>query len=232
MKKRAALRILIGIPKHHPTQEFLLSLSSFLSELQKQEQHYKVEVLEIENKTLVEAQNIIASHFLTNAFDFLLLVENDHSGYSVEMLKALLRANAEIVGMNYYSRHMPYYTCLMEQLPHTHINHRFGHIDQKSGYRRVDLTGWGMTLIKKSLFKKLDEPYFRLNKDGGEGCYATDVDFCDRLKKANVDIIGCFDYILNHRDITATNRLDKMIEGFEDIKKSRQIELKQKGFGV
>ena len=229
MSRRVRPKIFIGIPSHKPDDRFLVSLLCFLQEIKN---HYEVRVYEVKGKQLVDAQNDIVEKFLFTKYDFLLLLEDDHWGHSRLMLQGLLRADKDICGVNYYSRHWPYYTCLMKELEYTHIDQRFGHIDKTSGYHKCDLMGYGMMLIRRSVFLKLDRPYFRLNRDGGPDCYATDIDFCDRVRALGIDLIGCFDHILNHRDITPTNVLQKRIEGFENIRKNRQEELKQKGYIV
>lgn len=226
MKRAKRPSILIGIPMHTPTNEFLVSLLVFLDEIK---EHYDIEVLEVKDKTLVEAQNIIADKFVSGSYDFLLLLEDDHFPHSRNMLKALLRADTEVCAINYYSRYFPYYTCLMQDLHNDSVDQRFGHIDKTSGYHDCDLMGYAMMLIRRSVFDKLDKPYFRLNKDGGPNSYATDIDFSDRCRANNIRLVGCFDYILNHRNVTPENVMQLRIDGFEDIKKNRQEELKKRG---
>lgn len=221
--------IFIGIPSYQPDDRFLVSLLVFLEEIKN---HYDVQVYEVKGKQLVDAQNDIAEKFLSTNYAFLLLLEDDHWGHSRKMLQGLLKADTEVCAINYYSRHQPHYTCLMRELAYTHVDQRFGHLDYTSGYHKCDLMGYGMMLIRRSVFSKLEKPYFRLNRDGGKDCYATDIDFCDRLKSCGVDLIGCFDYILNHREITPENVMQKRIEGFEDIRKQRNEELKKKGLLV
>ena len=229
MKRTKRPSILLGIPWHHPTDEFLVSLSEFIEECG---EHYDLEVIRIKDKQLVDAQNEIAEFFLKSDKDYLLIMENDHSGYSRNMLKALLRADAEVVGINYYSRYFPYYTCLMKEIHPDQPTSRFGNLTYTSGYHECDLIGYAMMLIKRSVFDKLDKPYFRLNEYGGPGNYATDIDFCDRCRKAGIVLVGCFDYTLNHRQVTTQNVAQLRLEGFEDIRKKRQEYLKEKGYAI
>lgn len=231
MKKYHKPSILLAIPMYEPDERFITSLREFLKQC---ENKYDMEVMSVENSkeldSLVKKQNFISDYFLQNRFDYLLIMESDHWGFNRNHLKALLRANTDICAINYYSRYMPYYTCLMKDLKNSMPQNRFGHMDNTEGYHECDLMGYAMMLIKRSVFDKLEKPYFRLNKDGGKDSYATDIDFCDRCKEKGIQLIGCFNYILSHRDITPQNRMQKMIEGFEDIKKNRQEELKKKGY--
>jgi GT2 family glycosyltransferase len=229
MKRTKRPSILLGIPWHHPTDEFLVSLSSFIKDC---EQHYDLEVVRVQDRQLVDAQNEIAEYFLKGNKDFLLFMEDDHSGFNRNFLKALLRANTEIVGINYYARYFPYYECLMKDLYPDRPLNRFGMTGHKSGYHNVDLSGFGMMLIKRSVFYKLDLPYFRLNKYGGQGSYATDIDFCDRCREVGINIFGCFDYILNHREVTPESVGQLRLEGYKNVGRIKEEYYKEKGYIV
>jgi GT2 family glycosyltransferase len=112
----------------------------------------------------------------------------------------------------------------MRELPERGQDARFAGLGYKQGFYLCDLSGFAMMLIKRSVFKKLDKPYFRLNHWGGNGNYATDIDFCDRLKEKDIPIWGCFDYCLAHRDITPENRMEKLIEGMKVSRENDIIE--------
>lgn len=228
MKRARRPSILIGITLYQPTDDFLVSLLCFLEEIK---DHYDIEVVEVKDKELVEAQNIIADKFLESDKEYLLMLECDHSGHSRNMLKALLRSNTEVCGQHYYSRHFPYYSCCMRGTGgiSEHGGPLFAGLHNKSGYAECDLLGYGMTLYKRSVFEKLEKPYFRINDFGGPGCIATDIDFSTRLKKVGVKLIGCFDYTLNHRYVNAKNVMNLRIEG---IKMGRSNLLRKKGYQV
>jgi hypothetical protein len=223
--------ILIGVPiGPSPDKRFLESLPAFLKEC---EGHYDLELIQVSNKALVDAQNYIADYFLKGSKDYLLLMEDDHWGHSRNMLKALLRTNAPISGINYYSRHFPYYTCLMQKLEGYDKDNEFGHMAYDKGYYECALIGYAMMLIKREVFEKLDTPYFRLNECDDPESFATDISFCNRVRKAGLKLIGCFDYILAHRDITKENRMQKMIDDYDIyVSKPRKEFLKKKGFIV
>jgi hypothetical protein len=228
MKRAKKPRILIGITHFHPTDAFLVSLLVFLEEIK---DHYDIEVVEVKDKELVVAQNIIAEKFIESDKEFLLMLECDNDGFTRNMLKALLRGNNEVVAMHYHSRHFPYFSCNMRQIEGKtdEGGPLFAETHTTSGYKECDLVGYGMTLIKRSVFEKLDKPYFRLNEYGGPESYATDIDFCSRLRKAGVVLLGCFDYTLNHRQVNAENVIQLRLEG---MKQGREELLKRKGYIV
>lgn len=228
MKRTRKSSIVLGIPWFCPTDEFLVSLSEFIKEI---ETHYDLEVIRVQDKQLVDAQNEIAEFFLNSGKDYLLLVENDNWGFTRNMLKALLRSNAEVCAQHYFSRWFPYYSCCMRATNgiSEYGGPLFAGRHETKGYAECDLVGYGMTLYKRSVFEKLDKPYFRLNEYGGPESYATDIDFCSRLRKVGVTLIGCFDYTLNHRQVTAENVIELRNEG---MKQGRINLLKRKGYAI
>ena len=197
-------KILIGIPMHEPDERFLSSLSEFTKQL---DGYYNYEVMIVGGKQLVEAQNIIAEQLMKGDYTHLLTFEDDHWGFTKEMLDALMKPNVDVCAMNYYCRWYPYNSCLMEEIYPDKPNKRFAPIQRSSGYAECDLTGFGMTLYKRKVFEVIPKPYFTLNKRGERyfGSYATDEDFCDRLKTHGIKLMGCWDYVVAHRDITGNN---------------------------
>jgi hypothetical protein len=95
----------------------------------------------------------------------------------------------------------------MEELYPDDWVHRFSPIDKQSGYGECDLVGFAMMLLRRRVFSLITRPFFTLNKRGERYAksYATDEDFCDRLKAAGIKMIGCWDHTLPHRDVTQHN---------------------------
>lgn len=206
-------KILIGIPVYQADDRFLEALPKFIESCK---EDYTLQCITVPNRTLVDAQNYIATYFLDNTdYDYLLLLEDDHWGHKKEMLDALVNKDVDICAMNYYSRYFPFYSCLMRRLPNRPVSGRYAGHSYTEGFYKVDLAGYAMMLIKRNVFEKLEKPYFRLNKYEPAHSYATDIDFCERVHEAGLDVWGCFDYVLAHRDITKENRMEKFLEGLD-----------------
>jgi hypothetical protein len=195
-------RLFIGVACHEPTQEFVSSLGVFLPELRK---HYNLTYQEVWGEELVVAQNIIARSFLSSHTDWLLMLEDDHSGHTVEMVDDLINSNHRFCGIKYHSRWYPYTL--------TALNERYElHLFNDKDYDEVALIGFGMTLIHRSVFYVLEKPYFRLNEvDKNIQSYATDRDFCQRLIEKGIVPVVCNKHCLTHRGINDTNVIDKMM---------------------
>jgi hypothetical protein len=198
------LNILIGIPSTREDKRFLESLDSFLKELK---ERYKYTVLWQKNVRLKDAQNFFVKEFLGGEYDYLLMLDDDHWGHKIEMLDVLIGANAPMATIKSYSRHYPYFCCLMNQIPNDNF---FSGIDVGEGYIQCDMTGFPMTLFRKDLFDKLSYPYFEEESEGGR-TWVTDTIFCRKLRNIGIRPTGCFQYCLPHGEITEDNVLQKRI---------------------
>lgn len=200
------LGIFVGIACHKPWREHTESLAAFLQECSLK---YDIECLQVYGKQLVDAQNQIAERFLNSGKPYLLMLEDDNWGFTLEMLDALVDPGFYVCGMKYYSRHYPFVSMPLDFFQHfqeeddkEYSMNILGH--PEGGYHTCGLTGFGMTLIKREVFAELEKPYFRLNILSHKSLrpsYATDQDFCKRLREKGILPVGCFDYCVTHRHL-------------------------------
>jgi hypothetical protein len=202
------IKVFVGAACHKPHKEFTESLSDFL-------QHcsltYEMVCYQVYGKQLVDAQNEIADMFLKMNYDYLLMVEDDNWGFSLEMLNALVKADKPVIGVKYYSRHDPH--VIIPMRPHPSDPHKgMMELLGPTGIVTVYLVGFGMTLIKRLVFNYLDKPYFSLNEksDISPDQYATDHNFCHRLMMNGVSVFGLYDYCLTHRGMNDDNKFERM----------------------
>jgi hypothetical protein len=196
-------RLFIGIACHKPTSEFMDSLGKFLPSLS---ERYKITNHEVWGEELVVAQNKIANTFLASHTDWLLMLEDDHSGHTVEMVDDLINSGHRFCMMRYHTRHYPY---VIAGLNYDHMGIKVSN----TKYYPVDLIGFGMTMIHRSVFEDLDKPYFR-NNCGNEfnGSYATDKNFSKRCLEVGIQPYICNTHCLDHRGINSDNCVDKFME--------------------
>lgn len=194
------LKILIGIPSVEEDDKFSASVGSLVRQMRGK---YEVSVLWEKWRFLPEAQNRIASYFLSNDFDYLLFLDDDQYGHTVEMIDAMVACNTYCVTMKTYIRHYPYPCALMVR--HPDVPALFVGVERDSGRQEIDMCGFPMTLIRRDLFSVMGEaPYFQSRKSGDRS-WTTDEIFCERLKKLGIRPVGLFDYCLDHREITKDN---------------------------
>ena len=195
-------RILCAVATVKPDKRFIESLPLFLRDCAGS---YVIDTKWVWDKKLVDAQNEFTEYFMEGSWDYLLTIEDDHWNFSKLMLDACIAGDSDVVAISYRSRHFPFEMIPM-RYQRTDINgvRRFNGINEKSGYHEADLCGFGFTLIKRQVIEKLDKPYFRLNHQyyKGVGPHATDIDFCERVQKLGFKVVGCFDHLLPHREIT------------------------------
>lgn len=203
-------KILLGIATVSPDRRFLESLPYFFKDAAAA---YNIEIFWVWNKPLVDAQNEIADKFLAGDYTHLLFIEDDHWAFTKEMLDACFKPDAAVCGVSYRSRHFPFPVIPMLKSHQDEQGFwKYRGFNGRTGYHEVDLVGFGFTLIKREVFEKLEQPYFRLNWDG-TAPKATDIDFCLRIQAAGFKIIGCYDHRVNHREITDEGVNEMQVNG-------------------
>ena len=203
-------KIMIGIPSIRNDQNFMSSMSEFIPALSK---IHNLCVIEVREKKIDEARNLIVDMFMSKDYDYLLFLDDDHSGHKVEMISALLKPLEEnkeyVCAIKCYSRIFPHVPTLMDysgvedNLERLGLDGKRGKYitkENKDGYAYCNLVGFGMTLIRKEVFNILNKPYFI-----GENNQREDNYFCDRLQHYGIQPVGCFDYTLPHNGIDESN---------------------------
>lgn len=210
------IKLFIGIPSIRNYEPFWKSLELFLHNIIDK---YDYQVFKVCNKSLSEARNEIVSRFLESDKEYLLFLDDDHSGHTIRMLESLLDPlinNGRLVcAMKCYARKFPYFSNLLEYsgVDLGDGRGKYRPIEDSEGYCECDLVGFGMTVISREVFKRIREPYF-VSKDNAR----EDVYFCDKLVLSGSRPIGCFDYVLDHNGINKNEALRLRDEGIKELK--------------
>ena len=206
--------ILIGIPSIRNYQPFWESMSKLLPEMNSK---YRIEVLEVKGKAIADARTKIADFFLERDYDYLLFLDDDHSGHTIEMVEALLLPDEYVCAIKCYSRFFPFLPNLMDYSGIDDPRMKYQRKNVEKGYAFCNIVGFGMTLIKKEAFSKITPPYFVAQDNAKEDNY-----FCDALQKVGIKPMGCFDYVLAHQGIDDSNMQEYLDNGvnslIEDLK--------------
>ena len=194
-------KIFIGIPTIREYKPFKDSIKLLIPEIAK---NYKVDVLEVKNAPIASARNIIADVFLERDCDYLLFLDDDHEGHTIEMFNDLIAPQEYVCAMKCYMKQFPYMSNILEYsnvdtsiYGFTDDTGKYKSIDYYSGYRFCDVVGMGMTLIKRETFDKIEKPYFDGIKE--------DNYFCEKLGIAGIKPLGCFNHTLSHNGINEYN---------------------------
>lgn len=208
--------IFIGIPSVRKYKPFVESMEVFIPSLIEK---HTIEIYTVSNKSRAEARNSIVSRFLSSDKEYLLFLDDDHSGHKSDMVGALLDPlinNGRLVcAIKCYSREFPYFSNLAE---YSGVNleggiGKYRPIDENKGYIECDLVGFGMTMIAREAFNRIKEPYFISNNNCREDNY-----FCEKLVLSGSRPIGCFDYLLEHDGINEFNSIELRNKGIEELK--------------
>lgn len=191
------MKLNIGIPSARYYQPFWESISSFLVEAKKK---YEIEVNVVRDLPIDQARTKIVESFLSGSADYLLFLDDDHEGHTIEMLNALVSVNTHVCAIKCHSRFFPYLPNVLyySGFPNERVKYKYH--EMGNGFHESDLVGFGMTLIRRDTFDKFELPYFV-----GEDNRKEDNYFCDKLIKSGIRPVGCWDFTLSHQGIGSHN---------------------------
>lgn len=213
--------IFVGIPTSRVYKPFWESLSNFLPALSLK---YKYEIFTVSDKPIADARNEIAKKFLESDKDYLLFLDDDHSGHTMEMfekiLDPILKNACVMCGIRCYARNFPYPSNIQvyfkgdrEKLGLKENDGKYMPIEINIGYVYCDLIGFGMTLVTRKAFELVGVPYFVGQNNMYEDNY-----FCDKLVEKGVQPVGCFEHTLEHNGIGLHNALILRDKGMSKLK--------------
>lgn len=142
--------------------------------------------------TVAENRNYCVIQAQKNGSDYLFFIDDDMT-FLPTVLEELLAHGKEVVGVNSYSRCLP-------------LASTVGLMDEKGNYKHPDrypafemkipaelfkayFVGAGIMLIDMKVFDRVEKPYFEfvMGKDG-QIVHGEDGSFCDKVKKAGMDV--------------------------------------------
>jgi hypothetical protein len=167
--------------------------------------------------TVAENRNYCVVQAQRNGSDYLFFIDDDMT-FPEDTLELLLGHKKDVIGVNSYSRCLP-------------LSSTVGLMDKDGNYMHPDThTAWetrvpqelfkayfvgaGVMLIDMKVFDRIDKPYFEFIA-GEEGMilHGEDGSFCDKVKKANIDIwcdgtlevghLGLYEYKRDGGEITS-----------------------------
>ena len=155
------------------------------------------------NMTLTD--NCSMSQKLTG-FDYYLAMDNDII-VTVDAIRKLLEKNLDIIGAAYMTRNddinaKQIVAGYWDKTPGDSPRSLWINVSDVS-VRRVDWIGMGCTLIKRSVFDKLEYPYFRhvmIRYNHSQEQTGEDIGFCLQCEKAGIQVYVDCDNRVEHMD--------------------------------
>lgn len=186
------------------------SMASFLPILSKE---YEVKIIEVRGMMIDEARNFIVEKFLESGFEYLLFLDDDHEGHTVDMVNHLLSLKTYVSSIKCYARYFAHLPNLLEYSGEVELDRKYRRKSVNAGDQECDLVGFGMTLIRRCTFDMITKPYFFCDTPNRR----EDNYFCDKLISHGIRPIGCFDYCLSHDGITEEIADKLRAEGMENV---------------
>jgi len=208
-------KILIGVPILAWTHEFAESFLKFWTDLMTYEEtsrKFHVGYKFMYRKPVHMAEEELVQFAINTGCTHVLLMDDDIYDITAEMLLTLLDADKDVVGGIMHTGGFPYAMCAFRRydvekpvasMPVEQGPARLYEVphDQRTGVQRVDLIPFAFTLMKTSIFTKLEKPWFVCNTQA-----PTDSWFADKVLTAGLEYYAHFDVWLNHRGITRENQ--------------------------
>lgn len=142
--------------------------------------------------TIAENRNYCVVQAQKNGSDYLLFIDDDMI-FPEDTLETLLTHQKDVIGVNSYSRCLPPSSTvgLMDK------EGKYMHPDKHTAYEMIVpkhlfkayFVGAGVMLIDMKVFNKIEAPYFEfIYDDKGMVLHGEDGTFCEKVKKAGMDI--------------------------------------------
>lgn len=136
-----------------------------------------------------EARNRIVKAAMSNECDYIFFVDSDVI-IQPEQLEKLISWNKDAITGVYYMRVLPYYSLIRKKT----ADKLYTPIEPEPNSTRlikIDGAGFGCFLVKTSVFKKIEYPWFQFKyyqREGVWGHLGEDLYFCEQLQNANIEI--------------------------------------------
>lgn len=160
---------------------------------------------------LHKAQGWAVEKARQSGLSHILFVEDDHWGFPVDGIDAMLEADKDVIGIHCFARNRPLISIALRKmnpdisLIATEGEDNLNGIEHVSGtplIQPVDLIGWGMTLVKMTVFDRLKTDPFEY-----WGRMATDSQFCQACLDVGIQPYVHFGATLGHGDCPPDMRI-------------------------
>lgn len=150
--------------------------------------------------SISQNRNTIADQALGAGAEWIWYVDDDQLFYPDTLLKLLAR-NVSVVSGLYLQRDAPYGPHMYDREEENGAVYAKHLVEGDAGLKKVSATGAGCLLVRTSVLKVLDPPYWRLGQVGGvmgTDRWGDDIDFCHRVREKGFTIWCDLDVPVGH----------------------------------
>jgi hypothetical protein len=182
------MRIGICVPARGQVEIFTsFDLSSLINYTSKKTKH-DINLYTSTGTLIFDQRNALVDSVINERCDYLMFIDADMR-FPKDALIRLLKHNKDIVGVNATTRSEP-----VKPTAKNIAYEEDGSVswlpvysNVKKGIEKVDAIGCGVILIKNSVFKKMEKPYFYFEQLPNGKLLGEDIYFCIKAKDAGID---------------------------------------------
>jgi hypothetical protein len=180
-------KIMIGLPIHRPIEfkvfESFIRLASMNNVPNEDGSKNEYVFSMISNSLVYESREYIADQFLKSDCEYLMFIDSDMTFHPLSVLY-LLRHKRDFVTAKAFKRVPPYQPCFYTRLEYENgIPTLETPIEYGEGLLKIEGSGLACALIHRSVFEKIEKPYFYPIGKLGE-----DLSFCLRMKEKEIEM--------------------------------------------
>jgi hypothetical protein len=174
------MKIMVGSPIHRPLDfkvfEAFVRLANYRGP---HEYHFVF----IQHSLVYDGRQYIADQFLKSDCEYLMFIDSDMT-FDPRAIEILVSTNLDFVTAKAFKRVYPYQPCFYTKVQYNgDTPHLESPVQYGVGLLPIEGAGLACALIKRSVFEKIEAPYFFPLKNLGE-----DLTFCLKLKDAGIEM--------------------------------------------
>jgi hypothetical protein len=135
-----------------------------------------LDIYTVERKVDDDSRNIMVNEILKTDCTHVLFLDDDHVIGKNDIINAVY-SDIDVLGGLYFDRQYPHYPNVFKKDDEGYMCRWYGGVN--CGLQEVDAIGTGFVLVKKSVFEKMEFPWFKWHEQ------------VEGLKVTEKDVIGC-----------------------------------------
>ena len=172
-----------------------------------------IHLLQMTGTLIFTQREKLAEEALAWGADYLMWVDSDMR-FPKDTLEEMLKHNVDIVGVNATTRREPINSTALHLVIKNEKEHSWIHIDSlnNNGIEKCTAVGFGLTVIKASVFRKVSRPWFNVIWSDHGAIIGEDVHFCIKCQDTGYDVY------VDHDTSRQIGHIGTRSFGWKDIK--------------
>lgn len=149
----------------------------------------EIELLQMQGTLIFTQRERLAEEALKWGAEYLMWVDSDMR-FSKDTLEEMLKHNVDIVGVNATTRREPIKPTALNLVIQNEKEHSWIPIDSlnNNGIEKCTAVGFGFTLVKADVFKKVSRPWFNVMWSDHGAIIGEDIHFCIKCQDTGYDV--------------------------------------------